>query len=260
VEENVKQHQALLTSITAVHATYSSNLAGNREANVEAVMETLMPAMLAYHKLNEALTLATQQLRSSELNAFKPLTEQVAQFVEGRRSERAELTNRLMVDELLSAVRSGSVEAVEAVLADETQKIDVGEIGPDGKTAVQLAVQMDNVPILRLLASKGADVRVRDADDHTMLWLAVEEKRVECATSLIEFGADPDRAEDESTGETILHILTKADRLEMVQMLLDNKANPNVKSKDGRTALLHACSSGATDVLETLTWTDHCTC
>ena len=239
-------------AVAAAHTTYTSNLAGVRKGALDAVLSNLIPAIQAYAGLTDALSFATAALAAAKANDFKPLAEEVARFVEGRRGERRALANTLMIDELLEAVQDGDAARVQLVLSDSMHKIDVNEAGPSGRNAVQLAVQRGHADIITILAQKGGDVRGRDNDGRTYLWIAIEENQMQCASVLMEHGANPDTPEDEGSGETILHILIKENKPDTVQTMLEGKASANIKSKDGRTALLHACASGATDVITML--------
>ena len=86
---------------------------------------------------------------------------------------------------------------------------------------------------------QGTLCNIRDSEfNRTMLWIAIEEHR-ECMSVLIECGADPDKPEgcfvqqllgqfcngllfviDEKSGETILHMMSKANQTSTVALLV----------------------------------------
>ena len=87
-----------------------------------------------------------------------------------------------------------------------------------------------------LVKNLGIDVDTKDTN--TMLHYAVGHGSVEAADELIKLGADIDNTN--ANFKTSLHYIIEnnSDRLiESVNLLLSKKANPNIKDKNGNTAL-----------------------
>ncbi len=88
---------------------------------------------------------------------------------------------------------------------------------------------------LRLLIGSSAEVNARAAGDRNPLYLATEEGHLEVVRVLLENGADPDV---QRWNGTPLHRAWKHGHLEVVQLLLKHCANINAPSMYGET-LLH---------------------
>jgi ankyrin repeat protein len=105
------------------------------------------------------------------------------------------------------AAVNGSVEAMESLL-EEKDKINLNLTVKDGITAVYLAVQENKIKILNLLIKAGASI-----------FLSRE------------------------NGLSPLHVAACMGHLEIVKILLENKADPYQKTKAGETALMLAKST-----------------
>jgi ankyrin repeat protein len=148
----------------------------------------------------------------------------------------------------------------------------------DGGTALLAAVMRgDEDSVSRLLAA-GADVKIKDARGNSPFMIAAAGARIEIADLLLAKGADPNEADQHGItplsaaatmgGEEALRYLVKAGanvnkvtQLEYggstalttaaavgnvanVKVLLELGADPRLKMKDGRTALINAEASG----------------
>ena len=83
------------------------------------------------------------------------------------------------------------------------------------------------------------------------LLLAVKNENVKIASGLLKLNLDVDVQNSE--GETALHIASKLGNLTIVNLLLKNQANINVKdSKYGESALHKAIWNGHIEIMETL--------
>lgn len=105
---------------------------------------------------------------------------------------------------------------------------------------------------IRLLAKTGkADVNISDLSGRTPLFYAVEQNRPSAVRTLILLGADVN-AQD-NTGVTPLMRATAKDRPECVQILLRNKkTNPNIKDRQGRTAMTYSAYAPGTEAAKAL--------
>ncbi len=69
-------------------------------------------------------------------------------------------------------------------------KINLNNAGPEGKTALHLAVEKANIDAIQKLVQMGADLCVRDFTGKTALHLAVEKANIDAIQKLVQMGAD----------------------------------------------------------------------
>jgi len=96
--------------------------------------------------------------------------------------------------------------------------------------------------ILMLLINKGLNVNVREkVSDKTGLILAVQNNNLGLIKTLLENKADPNLVDKEGKSPLwYASSLESGENIDIVDMLLDYKANPETKAKDGTTPLLIA--------------------
>jgi len=101
-------------------------------------------------------------------------------------------------------------------------------------TPLDAAIYGGHKPIFDYLILNGSDVNAIGYEDGTMLMAAANQGQAEMLKILLENGADPNIASP-VTGETPLHAATAKgfakDTLECVKLLLEAGANPNKKAK-----------------------------
>ena len=172
--------------------------------------------------------------------------------------------------DVVNAVRSGNVEALNAALrrepanvhtkvyaqAYETQtartnyRTRTGKDPWEGRYLVHDAVEItfEPVPMLEALAAGGADFNVR-LHGQTLLHLAAAKGDLEATTWLLDHGADVDPAIDcadncAERGYTPLHSGLEFRDDEMTVLLLARGARLEAAGADGRTALHKAANRG----------------
>jgi ankyrin repeat protein len=137
---------------------------------------------------------------------------------------------------LIDAVKSGSVEAVSALLK---QKADVNAAEADGTTALHWAAHADNLPVTRLLLRAGANVNAVNRYGVSPLRLAVESGDVALTEALIKAGANPNAAIP--AGESVLMTAAAAGDPATLKLLLAAGAKVNAAEQtQGQTALMYA--------------------
>ena len=170
---------------------------------------------------------------------------------------------------LLYAVLAGDAESVGVLLAAGA---DVDDAGPDGVTALMLALTKRHTAIALRLLEAGADPRPAEAG-YSALHLAAATGRLEVAEALLARGADPNvRLERPQRltnafeigvfqspgsgrltqiGSTPLLVAAKSADAGMMRLLAEAGAAPRTATDDGTTALMLAAGLGkraATDV------------
>jgi uncharacterized protein len=172
--------------------------------------------------------------------------------------------------DVVNAVRSGDVEALQSALARDPANVHtkvyaqayeslksrsdyISRTGRDpweGRYLIHDAVQVSSnaLPILDVLAAGGADLTVR-LKGQTLLHLAAAEGDIEVATWLLDHGADVHAVNDCSDGcaergYTPLHSGLEFRDDEMTVLLLARGARLEAAGADGRTALHTAAFRG----------------
>ena len=170
---------------------------------------------------------------------------------------------------LLYAVLSGDLDTLRELLA---AGVSVTEAGPDGVTALMLAITKRQEPTALFLLDRGADPNPADAG-YTALHLASATGQLAVAEALLARGVDPNirlerpqRLTDAfesgvfrhpgigrltQIGSTPLIVAAKSADAPMMRLLAANGANPQLTTNDGTTALMLAAGLGkraATDL------------
>lgn len=117
-------------------------------------------------------------------------------------------------------------------------------------TALQAAVHIEDVGVIRLLLQHGADTNVPRLDFRTTLATAVYKGREDIAQLLLEYGADV-HAQDPK-GHTALHTAAWRGSSHLIELLMSKGAVVDVRVKECETVLEIACRRGNTNAIETL--------
>jgi ankyrin repeat protein len=141
---------------------------------------------------------------------------------------------------LYRAATEGKTDAA-ALLLD--RKANPNQKANNGSTPILEAVTKGYVSMAQLLIGKGGDVDLADTEGTTPLMVASEgnayiPNNAPVVAALLAAHAKVD-AQD-SRGRTALYRASAEGKVDAMRMLLEKKANPNQKSKDGSTPLLVA--------------------
>lgn len=109
------------------------------------------------------------------------------------------------------------------------------------------AVYNDDLEKIKLLVEQGANIRVKDPFDNTILEAAVNRNQERIVEYLLQFGLDVNQ-----TGEIDRTPIFHARDAHMIQYLLVQKANINACDRFGKTALHHASNSGGEEAVTSL--------
>ncbi len=169
---------------------------------------------------------------------------------------------------LIFAAREGHTEAARLLVAAGA---DVNALAADGKNALGMAIFNGHYELAAFLIDSGSDVDQADARDFTPLFWAVDRRNMETAPNfpwtvtddpfflvekLLEAGADPNKLINDTPqarmrgGSPRIVFATPLMRaafsgdLELVKLLLDYEADPDLKSKENETALAAAAGLG----------------
>ena len=178
---------------------------------------------------------------------------------------------------LLESSHSGNNEAVQLLL---DLGVNVNYSNSEGKTALTLASEAGHEEVVQTLLSAGADINHRDNYGHTALMVS---KTREIFSILLQFNADisiltykaslllktasnlghletlvrehnndPNIQDETGQIDTILLFASYNGQFEVVELLLRQNIDPNVKEVDGWTALMFSSQNGHLQVVELL--------
>jgi quinoprotein dehydrogenase-associated probable ABC transporter substrate-binding protein len=137
---------------------------------------------------------------------------------------------------LMMAVKSGDLSIINGLLA---YKANPNLQDHDGWTAAMYGVRSNEPKIFRLLGKYKADFNKVNKDGLTALALAVVDNKANAAVAMLDNQANPDIAMGEAKYNVLMLAVKKAN-LQLVQTLLQYKANPNAKNAAGLTPLMIA--------------------
>jgi ankyrin repeat protein len=136
----------------------------------------------------------------------------------------------------------------EAILKQLEQGVSINEPDINTETPLHWAVRFRKPDMVEFLLSKGAAADVPDRYGHAPLYHVEDAKS---AALLLERGANPGRRDQ--SGSTPLHEASLYGRTEIVRMMLDRKAEPNMVDQGlGKTPLHEACTFGSEGVVAML--------
>ena len=158
-------------------------------------------------------------------------------------------------DELETALhiasKEGHVDLAEFLIFNGAS-LEMKDI--DGQTPLHLAV--DNPKIVKLLLRHGANMSVRNGKGYAPLHAAVLTKKIEAVKILLKNGSNIDELSTVtrlfSYQESSLHMAVRNGDFTMVQYLIDNKANINIKNGLEHTPLATSIQLSQTKIAEIL--------
>ena len=116
---------------------------------------------------------------------------------------------------------------------------------------MELINSVSDINRVRELLDSGVDPNTRDINGDTILLFASSRDRIEIVKLLLQSGAEPNLVNTYS-GSTPLHLASSYGYTDIVRLLLEAGANPNITNGNGNTPLHLASSSGYTDIVRLL--------
>lgn len=134
------------------------------------------------------------------------------------------------------AVRIGDPAIVEMLIKAGARFLDAGT---DGEDLILKAVYHSSAETAIVLLKNGSDPNTRDGRGYTPLTTAVSAGNVATVKALLEYGADPNSKET-FLEHTAIYIAAKYRMSEIVSILADAGADPNIPDIYGVTPLMSA--------------------
>jgi len=134
---------------------------------------------------------------------------------------------------LMEAARRGNLATVRALLANKADPNAKESLG--GQNALMWAASQRQSAVVEELIRGGADIHAGSKNKHTPLMFAAQQNDVETARILLRAGAKPNHGSGDMSA---LIIASAMGHTKMVDLLLDNGADPNVSDWRGYNPLL----------------------
>lgn len=166
-------------------------------------------------------------------------------IIEALLTKGATLNNEKIKADIIScAVITGHINIIKIVLA---RQIHPDLILKDNKTAIQLAVEHNQIAIMQLLLEAKANPNV--IDPHTgasLLSVAAKERNLKAVNMLLSAHANPTITEE---GNSALDWAAYYNQFSMLTLLLKAGANPNRQTNRGDTPLILAIQHGESSLV-----------
>ena len=159
-------------------------------------------------------------------------------------------------DAFLAAVKANHFNEVKQMLGKSKASLLLANVKDDqGNTPLTIAAEKGYFEIVKLLVDKGAYVQSANAQNQTALCLAAKNKRVKTVKYLTSLKSVRVDYECGPQGKQKTALLIAGDHgavPEIIQALVDAKANVNYKTDSGETALMNVAGVGRVDSAEIL--------
>jgi ankyrin repeat protein len=157
-------------------------------------------------------------------------------------------THNYLKEQLAKCSERGDVNSVLQILEAGPDQV-LAALGPDGTSALHLAVRGGQLSLTRLLIEQRANPNAADSSDGRMpLHLACLDYSEEIALELLVAKADPD-AQDKLC-KTPLHYAVKGTNLALVKVLVEHgKSTVTIGDEVGNTPLMVAAENGRADIV-----------
>ena len=146
---------------------------------------------------------------------------------------------------LTHAIAVSNIEATKLLL---DHGADIHMFTPDGQNCLHDALNDKNIPMIKLLFEYGADVTQRTKQGRTPLHLAVSTNNPEVVATLLEANTPVNEAIPTLGTPLIFALRTSPYNTEIISLLLQHGASPNVRNRKGTPALHLAVSAGNHEV------------
>lgn len=116
-----------------------------------------------------------------------------------------------------------------------------------GRTPLHFAVNKENLEVMKMLLANGADANIKTNQYSTVLHFCIDIEDIEFAKLVIE-----QMDEQNIDGDTVLILASICNNVPMVELLLKNDANVNIKNIHNKNALDYAKELCHKDIIKLL--------
>ena len=148
---------------------------------------------------------------------------------------------------LHSAAEGGDVSIIEMMLS---RGLDVNSKDSLGRTPLMVAAAKGKKQAVDFLLSKGADPSLRTLIGRNLLHAAVEGGDVSIVETVLSLDIPVDSIDKDGLTQSMIAVSDLSNnKLETLECLLSNGANPLLKNENGRNVLFISAQYGCTDVI-----------
>ena len=154
---------------------------------------------------------------------------------------------------LMKAVREGKLDEVKRLLKIELFKKNVDQQDEDGNTALLFAAEQGYEDILDLLLQAGADPNLSDFKQRTPLISAAYKGKINIVKNLLQIDTVKENINNQDiNGNTALIFSAKRGYEDILDLLLQAGADPDLSDFKQRTPLMSAAYKGKINVVKNL--------
>ncbi|KAL4925444.1 ankyrin repeat-containing domain protein [Aspergillus undulatus] len=146
-------------------------------------------------------------------------------------------------------IKPGKKVAILDVLIDNSPPIEVDKVDSYGTTGLMWATTRGEIPVVEWLLARNANISAINNEKQGPLYYAVMNDHLELVQNLLTHGAPVNALT--GAGDTMLQLAIDRST-ELVRVLLDGGANPELESSDGSTAINTAVQQEKTEIVKLL--------
>lgn len=164
-----------------------------------------------------------------------------------QKSNAAAVTKKTNSRDYLELARKGDFETIER---DISLIGDINARDKNGNCLLQFAAESGNLPLIKLLLSRGAQIDLRDKEGRSALYYSAQCGHAEVAGVLIKQGAD--LVGTSNDGWHPIHMAAGNNHRTIVELFVSNGVNVNCRGNNGWTPLHMAVENGHLELAQLL--------
>jgi ankyrin repeat protein/predicted Ser/Thr protein kinase len=186
----------------------------------------------------------TPLMLASEGNGYLPNNVPLVEtlLAKGAKTDTQDSRGRTALDR---AAEEGKIDAVRLLVES---KANPNQKNSNGATPLMDAVTYGKLAVVQFLLEHGADATLTDTQANTPLMIAAEGNGYmpnnAPMTAALLAAAGVKVEEQDARGRTAFYRASAEGKEDTMRLLLEKKANPNLKASDGSTPLIEAVSNG----------------
>jgi ankyrin repeat protein len=151
--------------------------------------------------------------------------------------------------EMALAIRAEDIGEIDRL----AKQVDLNRPGKEDMTLLFYAMQERKLKAVTRLVQLGANEEQEVPGIGQPISMAVRMKEPKVLKAILDGGGNPNaKSRQERGGSSLLHEATDEDNLESLKLLLDAGANPNAKDSLGQTPLFEASNAASYDAMKML--------